>query len=146
MRFLLGSVLFILIAAGHVHAEMVAVSRNQADIRSSPSMAVSTILLQVPLYYPLSALESQNEFLRVSDYLGNTGWIRKGSVDNTRTVVVNTAGRVNIRSGPGTGNPIVFKARDGVCFKVLAEKGEWLQIQHESGVKGWIYKELVWGG
>lgn len=145
MRLFLGTILFIVMGAGNIHAEMVAVSQNRADIRSSPSEVVSTVVLQVPRYYPLATRESQHDFLQVTDYQGRSGWIQKSSVDKTRTVVVNIGGRANIRSGPGTGNPIVFKAYKGVCFKVLAEKGDWLQIQHEDGKKGWIYKELVWG-
>lgn len=146
MRLFLGTILIILMAAGNIHAEMVAVSQNRADIRSSPSEVVSTVIMQVPRYYPLSTRESQHDFLKVTDYQGKSGWIEKSNVDKTRTVVINTAGRANIRSGPGKDNKIVFKAHEGVCFKVLAEKGGWLQIQHESGVKGWIYKGLVWGG
>ncbi|MDF1578886.1 MAG: SH3 domain-containing protein [Desulfurivibrionaceae bacterium] len=145
MRLFLGTILFILMGAGNIHAEMVAVAKNLADIRSSPSEVVSTILFQVPRYYPLSSMESRDNFLKVTDYLGNSGWIRKDSVDDTRTVVVNIAGRANVRSGPGDGNRIVFKAHDGVCFKVLAEKDDWLQVEHETGVTGWIFKGLVWG-
>jgi SH3-like domain-containing protein len=144
MRLLLGTVLFILMGAGNIHAEMLAVSENLADIRSSPSPTVSTVLLQVPRYYPLQAGESRNGFLKISDYLGNSGWIRKSSADNIRTVIVNVAGRVNIREDAGSGSKIIFKARKGVCFKVLAEKGDWLQVEHETGVKGWIFKDLVW--
>ncbi len=146
MRLFLGTILLIVMGAGNIHAEMVAVSLNRADIRSSPSEVVSTVVMQVPRYYPLSALESQQDFLKVTDYQGKSGWIQKSSVNKTRTVVVNTAGRANVRSGPGKDNKIVFKAHEGVCFKVLGEKDDWLQIQHESGVKGWIYKGLVWEG
>jgi SH3-like domain-containing protein len=131
--------------ASNIHAEMVAVSSNLADIRSSPSSMVSTILLQVPRYYPLSAQQNRDDFLKVIDYEGNSGWILKSSVDNTRTVIVTVAGRANVRKGPSTDNEIAFKADKGVCFKVLGEKDRWLNVQHETGVEGWIAKSLVWG-
>ena len=144
MRLFFGIVLFILLGAGNVYAEMVAVSGNLADIRSSPSLVVSIVLLQVPRYYPLSTQEAQGDFFKVTDYLGNSGWIQKTSVNNTRAVIVK-AKDVNIRKGPGQKNSIVFKAHDGVAFKVLSEKGDWLWVEHESGMTGWIYKDLVWG-
>jgi len=145
MRFIFGIAMIFLMGAGNVHAEMVAVSKNLADIRSSPSLVVSTILIQVPLYYPLSTQDNRDGFYKVTDYLGNSGWIQKDSVNNTRSVIVNAAGRVNLRKGPDENSQIIFKAFEGVCFKVLAEKGDWLEVEHETGVKGWIFKELVWG-
>ena len=144
MKIFFGSILFLLLGAGNVYAEMVAVSGNLADIRSSPSLVVSTVLLQVPRYYPLSTQGSQGDFFKVTDYLDNTGWIQKTSVNNARAVIVKVE-NVNIRKGPGKRNPIVFRAQEGVAFKVLSEKGDWLQVKHESGVTGWLFKGLVWG-
>ena len=144
MKLFFGTILFILLSAGNVYAEMVAVSGNLADIRSSPSLVVSIVLLQVPRYYPLSTQGAQGDFFKVTDYLDNTGWIQKTSVNNARAVITK-AERVNIRKGPGKRNPIVFKAQAGVAFKVLSEKGDWLQVKHETGVTGWLFKNLVWG-
>jgi uncharacterized protein YgiM (DUF1202 family) len=143
MRFLFLIMSFIILAAGSVQAAMVAVSGNLAEIRSSPSPVLSRVILQVPRYYPLSVEESQGDFLKVTDYLGNTGWIAKSRVEQTRTIVVK-AEKVNLRKGPGQNNPIIFKAQEGVAFKVIGEKDDWLEVQHESGMTGWIFKDLVW--
>lgn len=144
MRLFCGTMLFVFLGVGNVYADMVAVSANLADIRSSPSMVVSTVLLQVPLYYPLSTQGAQDDFLKVVDYQGNIGWIQKTSVNNVRSIVVKKK-KVNVRKGPGTKYSIVFKAQDGVVFKVLGEKGNWLEVEHETGAKGWLFKDLVWG-
>jgi len=32
----------------------------------------------------------------------------------------------------------------GVPFKVLTRKGNWIQVRHADGDKGWIHKSLVW--
>jgi SH3-like domain-containing protein len=144
MRLFFWTILFLLLGAGNVHAGMAAVSENLAEIRSSPSLNASTVRLQVPRYYPLATQEAEGDFFKVTDYLGRTGWIQKTSINKIRTIVV-TGKRVNIRKGPGTKNPIVCKAQDGVSFKVLSEKDNWLEVKHESGVTGWIFKNLVWG-
>ena len=52
--------------------------------------------------------------------------------------------RCNIRSGPGNDFKIVFVAEKGIPFKVVKRKGNWIQVQHADGDKGWIYKSLVW--
>lgn len=143
MRLVFVIMSFFLLGAGTVQAEMVAVAGNVAEIRSSPSGVLSTVLWQVPRYYPLSARESQGDFFKVTDYQGNRGWVRKESVDKTRAVVIKVK-RANIRKGPGLNNPIVFKALNGVAFKVIGAKGDWLQVEHESGVTGWLFKDLAW--
>ncbi len=66
MKLFFGTILFILLSAGNVYAEMVAVSGNLVDIRSSPSLVVSIVLLQVPRYYPLSTQGAQGDFFKVS--------------------------------------------------------------------------------
>ena len=38
----------------------------------------------------------------------------------------------------------IFKADGGVAFRVMGEKGNWLQVEHETGVTGWLFKDLVW--
>lgn len=144
MRFLFLIMSFLILEAGAVQAEMVSVSKNLADLRSSPSLVLSNVVLRVPLHYPLAAKESQGDFLKVTDYLGNTGWIHKSSVDKNKTIVVK-AEKVNIRTGPGPNNPIIFKAREGVAFQVVGEKDDWLKVKYETGMTGWIFKDLVWG-
>lgn len=143
MRLLFVIMSFFLLGTASASAELVAVSSNLADIRSSPSLVVSTVLLQVPKYYPLSAQGAEGDFLKVTDYLGNTGWVQKTSIDNTRTVIVKEK-TVNLRQGAGRNNPVIFKVDGGVAFKVMGEKGNWLQVEHETGVTGWLFKDLVW--
>ncbi len=48
-------------------------------------------------------------------------------------------GRLNIRSGPGTGYLVVAKANDGDAYPVLSRSaaGDWLQLQLEGGESGW---------
>ena len=125
-------------------AEMLSVSVRTADIYSSPTRAGAIVQLEAPLYYPLLAKESRDDFVRVTDFLGRNGWINKTAVSNTETVVV-SADVANLRQGPGTNHPVVFKAEQGVAFKVISRQGSWLAVIHEGGEKGWIYSSLVWG-
>ena len=52
---------------------------------------------------------------------------------------------VNLRKGPGLDHEIICKAEKGVAFKVIKKQEDWLEVLHESGKRGWIYKKLVWG-
>jgi len=130
--------------AGQVSGQTLSVKEKTANLRSSPSLTGSIVLLQVPLHYPLKLQDENGEFLHVKDYRGREGWIAKNMVGSENSVVVN-AGTVNVRQGPGQNYPIVFKAKTGVTFRFLESKGDWFQVEHESGRKGWIFKNLVWG-
>ena len=144
MRFWLGAVLSIILLAGNAYAEMVSVTTNQAKILSDPSMGASYVITRAPLYFPLNVLGEKDGFYRVSDFMNKIGWVSKTSVDNTRAVIVRTD-TANVRQEPTTQSPIVFRAEEGVTFKVLGETGHWFSVIHENGMTGWIYKDLVWG-
>lgn len=50
-----------------------------------------------------------------------------------------TGTTVNVRSGPGTGNPVVAQVSAGDAAEVLDQSGGWMRIRPEGGdVEGWI--------
>jgi SH3-like domain-containing protein len=143
MRFFLTMFLFFFIG-GIANAEIVAVSVHTAELRSNPSSPHSYVILDAPRYYPLSVRGSENGYFRVKDFEGRDGWIKKSLVQNIPTVVVDVD-QANLRSGPGTNFPVVFQVYRGVAFKVIGSKEGWLQVEHENGESGWIFKSLTWG-
>ncbi len=143
MRYIIGSLLIFLLW-GTSSADIVSVSVKTTALRSYPSSSNTYDVLKVPQYYPLSILKKNKDFYNVSDFLGRTGWIHKDEVDETKSVVVK-AGSINIRKGPNKSNEVIFIANKGVTFKVVGEQKSWLNVLHESGKKGWLFKEIVWG-
>lgn len=126
-------------------AGMISVAKPSAEILGVPFSEESYVIQRVPLNYPLLfSGETRNNFLRVQDFRGQSGWIHQSAVSDVATVVV-TGNVVNIRRGPGVNHPLVFKAEKGVAFSLIRQQGKWLEISHESGRTGWIYQELTWG-
>ena len=37
-----------------------------------------------------------------------------------------------------------MSVQDGIPFKVISRKGQWVHIEHADGDRGWIHKSLVW--
>ncbi|HXV21358.1 MAG TPA: SH3 domain-containing protein [Desulfuromonadales bacterium] len=143
MRYLL-TLLLIISCAGMAVAEIVMVAGYSAELRNTPSETQSYIVLELPTYYPLSVQGSHGNYYQVRDYQGITGWIHKDQVNHNMSVVVEVE-QAPVRQAPGPDQPVVFLARQGVTFKVLDERGSWLQVVHESGQGGWVYKSLTWG-
>ncbi|MFZ5642018.1 MAG: N-acetylmuramoyl-L-alanine amidase [Bacillota bacterium] len=131
------------------------------NLRESPSTA-SRILAKAVQGERMDILSSQNGWYRVKK--GSTtawvaGWLvetrqaatQEKTVDTAKpashevkasTKVEVTGERVNIRSGPGTGNKIVGNADRGTVYKVQDKSGSWYKVALSSGA-GWIYGELV---
>jgi len=52
--------------------------------------------------------------------------------------VVITASSLNVRSGPGGGNPVQFTLASGAVVDVLARESGWLSIRDPDGREGWV--------
>lgn len=99
--------------------------------------------------FPLKTLKSEGEWVQVSDFERETGWVLRRLLSPSRHGIVsvfkNQNKRINIRSGPGTNYKIVGQAYYGVIFSLTDKKGEWTKIQHSSGLTGWIQENFIWG-
>lgn len=123
-------------------AERYSVSSRLANIRSGPGTNHDK-LWQVWRYYPIRVLNKKGSWYYFKDYEGDEGWIHKSLLSKTETVIT-VKKKCNVRSGPGTKNAILFTVSDGISFKVLKRKGNWIHVEHADGDKGWIHKSLVW--
>lgn len=136
------ALLFLLTAASIVQAERLSVRTNIANIRSGPSTG-DPVIWQVEKYHPLNVVRSMGDWCLFEDFEGDRGWIYRSLLVTTKTVIVKK-NKCNVRSGPDTGNAVLFTVDKGVPFKVLEEKGKWLHVIHADGDKGWIHRSLVW--
>jgi SH3-like domain-containing protein len=56
-----------------------------------------------------------------------------------------TDNTINVRKEPSRKAEVVAQARYGVVFKKLDKKGDWVRVEHDEGVTGWIENSLLWG-
>lgn len=140
--FIVSVMFFLLMPILQVEAnERVAVSSAIANIRSEPS-GKGKILWKAEKYYPLVILKKDGKWYRFRDFEGDEGWIHNSIVKKLSTVI--TVKGCNVRSKPSTKSKVIFTAEKGIPFKVIGKKGDWLNIEHSDGDKGWIFKSMVW--
>ena len=138
------AILLVLSVATFASAEILSVKNNSVEILDSSNPYIAQVVLVVPQHYPLTVVDEDGEYYKVSDFMGREGWVDKAAIGAGRTVVVEVSSG-NIRNGPGTGHELLFHANRGVSLKVLERKDDWLKVEHESKRVGWISRSLVWG-
>ena len=125
-----------------VFAERMSVSVKIANTRSGPGENYE-VLWNIEKYYPIEIVEKKGDWYKFRDFEDDKAWIHKPLVCKARTVITKK-NKCNVRSGPGSNYTIVFSVEKAVPFKVLNIKGNWIEIEHADGDKGWINQSLVW--
>ncbi len=138
----------LLFSAAGAAARMVAVANDNVNLRSGPGTKYR-VTWKLGSGFPLKVLKKKGDWLRVQDFEGTVGWINAKVVNRTPHMIIKanrrSKKRINVRSGPGIGTPIVAKAYYGVVFRTLEKKKGWVKVRHEKGVTGWIKRDLLWG-
>ena len=135
-------IILVVINAGAAMAERMAVVSPVANIRSGPGTQYD-VLWKVQKYYPLLVIEKSESWYYFRDFEDDKGWVHQSMVKKVEAVIT-IKDLCNVRSGPGTGEKILFTVEKGIPFRVLKRTDHWLQIEHADGDKGWIHDSLVW--
>ena len=134
--------------ATSLNAEMLSVKGDKVHLRSGPGTDYS-IQWEYSSGFPVEVIERKGDWLKIKDFEKDTGWMHKSLLINKPQTIVkanrNKNQKINIRNGPGSGNKIVGKAYYGVVFRILRHQTGWVEVQHESGLKGWVSSNLLWG-
>ncbi|MBU4261852.1 MAG: SH3 domain-containing protein [Proteobacteria bacterium] len=138
------TILFVLCWVALSQAKMVSIAGDMVNMRSGPGDSYE-VEWELGQGYPLSVIDEQDDWLNVIDYEDDSGWVRKDQVAEKPYMVVKRR-MVNIRSGPGENFRIVRQAQQGVVFRTLEKKDDWVKVRHEEeDVTGWVLRSLMWG-
>ena len=140
--------LFLCIIPAASFAEMLSVKGDKVNLRSGPGKKY-IVKWEYGDGFPLVVVRKKGKWVKVKDFEGDKGWIHKNLlVDKPRMIVKanrNQNKSVNIRKQPGTKSKIVGKAYYGVVFTTIEQKSGWVKVKHDTGLKGWIKRSLLWG-
>jgi len=132
----------------NIHAEMLSIKGDKVHLRTGPGKNY-TIKWEYGSGFPVEIIESKGKWLKIKDFENDTGWIHNSLLSKKPQTIVkankNNKDKINIREGPGSEHKIVGKAYYGVVFEILHHESGWVEVQHESGLTGWISSNLLWG-
>ncbi len=124
-------------------ATYVSVKGDNINVRTGPGTD-NPVRMELFDGYPLQVIATEGEWLKVTDYEQDSGWIHNSLVVDGKTVIVNGTNSVNMRAEPSTQSAIIANVDRGVVLTKLDSRGNWLKVRHASGLDGWIYKPLLW--
>jgi SH3-like domain-containing protein len=123
-------------------AQYVSVKKDGVNIRSGPATK-EEVLWEVFQDFPLKVLEEKGKWTQTVDFEGDKGWVYSQLLSDKKTVIVRVK-TANMRIGPGTNYEIVATVKYGVVFKLGKVEDDWVEVSHEDGTNGWLYKDLLW--
>jgi len=139
---------FLFPAALSAYTQTLSIKGDNVHLRTGPGTQYK-IKWEYGDGFPVEVVERQGEWVKTKDFEGDTGWIHDSLLVNIAHAVVkankNKDENINIRNGPGSDYEVIGKAYYGVVFKVLQHQSGWVEVQHESGLKGWVSSNLLWG-
>lgn len=122
---------------------MLSVTAEQVNVRSGPG-AEYDVVWAAARYYPLEVLDRDGNWLQVSDYENEEGWIYRSLLAAVPAVVV-VSKKANVREGPGLEHETLWVLDKEYSLKVLEAEGAWLKVSDGGEVSGWIHKSVTWG-
>ncbi len=140
----LGAVALTIVGASAVSSlaeDYLEVTKDGVNLRSGPSQNYE-VLFQLPEHYPLKVLARKGQWVKVSDFEGDKGWIYESLVKRSSHVIVKVK-ECNVRSGPGTNADKVGSVAKDVILQSNERNGDWIKVSHPQ-ITGWVYRKLVW--
>ena len=134
---------FFIIPALTAAAQNVSVIKDNVNVRTGPGTNFP-VYMELFKGYPLKVLQTQGDWLQVSDFENDKGWIFSSLVTPCKTVIVNGKKSINMRTKPSTNATVVASVDRGVVLTKLSTKGKWTKVKHSQGTVGWIYNPLLW--
>lgn len=136
------SALLLMISPSVAAQQMVSVAGKEVNLRSGPGTNHSAEWI-VSQGYPLRVVSRRGDWLQVSDFENDRGWIFRRLTSSTPYHIVKVK-IANLRSSPSTRSRILAKLSYGDIVKTLGRQSGWVKVQRE-GRRGWVSRNLLWG-
>jgi SH3-like domain-containing protein len=130
--------------SGTAWAEMFAVVVEKANFREAPSTK-SAVLYTADKYYAVEVIEKQEDWVKTRDFEGDVAWVAAHLLEKKACVVVRVPSAL-VRESPDKDSPVVFKVDRGEGMMVNSRQDPWLHVTNVDGAKGWVHRDVVWGG
>jgi SH3-like domain-containing protein len=121
----------------------VALRSDQVNLRTGPGERYPIDWVLTRRNMPVEIIAEFDNWRKIRDYDGTTGWVQERMVTGRRNVIVRDQIR-SLRSKPASDAAVVARAEAGVIAKLLECNADWCRIE-ANGVAGWLKRDDIWG-
>jgi SH3-like domain-containing protein len=122
----------------------VSLKSEEVNVRTGPGTRYPIQWVYRREGWPVEIIEEFDQWRKIRDLEGTSGWVHKGMLAGSRTALVRGKGARVVRADPDEKAHALFKVEPMVLAK-LGECGkEWCRVQ-VSNRKGWLKKSQIWG-
>lgn len=132
-----------LLAGPALSAEYVSVVKDGVNVRTAPSTD-APVSMELFQGYPLMVQGKEGDWLKVSDFENDTGYIHSSLVVKGNTVIVSAKKSANMRTEPNATAPVIADVERGVVLTKISVQDKWVKVKHNGGSEGWIFQPLIW--
>ncbi len=90
-----------------------------------------------------STIKKESGWYQIQLVGGTEGWVPMDVFSSSKSRLVFTLDKANIRNGPGLHYAIIQTVEPAVDVTVIGSEGDWYYVQLQDGTKGYIQKDLV---
>lgn len=140
-------------ASGLPLPRFVSIKASRVNMRVGPGRDYSVSWLYVRKGLPLEIIQEFDNWRRVRDSEGESGWIHRSLLSGKRTAITapwlknkDSARMLFLKKKPKISSQIIAKMEAGVILNVLNCDSEWCEVEIPSNdAKGYVAQEEVWG-
>ena len=132
-----------LLVSPALSAEYVSVVKDGVNVRTAPNTE-APVSMELFQGYPLMVQGKEGDWLKVTDYENDTGYIHSSLVVKGNTVIVSAKKSANMRSEPNATAPVVADIERGVILTKISVQDKWVKVKHSGGTVGWVFQPLIW--
>ena len=122
----------------------VSLRAETANVRRGPGLDQRIDWALVHRGLPLEITAEHEQWRRVRDADGATGWVHHTLLSGVRTALVKSEAPVPLRAGPDEGAAVRAMAEPGAVARLEACEAAWCEIA-AGGVEGWLPRDAIWG-
>ncbi len=128
--------------------QMAVIKGEGVNLRKGPGISYGAIW-KYGSGLPVKIIGKKNDWVKVTDFEGQSGWIFESLLEKKKNVIVKTRKnseiKINVRQAPSPDAAIIAQACHGVIFTLVEEQEDWLKVAYRTGLEGWVNKRFVWG-